>query len=421
MLLPLRQPVTAQTASRYSLTAAVADHGTVAIDRYREHLSADFATKDGHLYSDKAPGQPLWAVPAYALHRLGGGASGQQMSQEGYRGVWLSVLWSSVLPAALIAGGATYLLGRRHRVLAPAVGAVTVAGTLLLPFGSVLFGHVLAAALIAAAAVLALWPADPEARTGRIAASGALAGAAVVTEYAVLWLAAGLTLWVLWRHRLRAWAFVAGALPLALGLMAYLWAAFGSPFTPSYRYANLGDHTGNLGGIRPPNVDTLREVVLGSRGLLVLTPIVIVALVGLVILLMRRDDRLTHFAGFALFGFGVLFLLQIGWANPTGGHSAGPRYLIPALPLLAPGIAAAWERWPIPASLAAAWSAATMWLATNADPTLPVEREPALQVWFADLVQGEGVPALVPLWGQFALVLIAVGLVVLASSRLRRA
>lgn len=418
VLAPLRQPVTAQTASRYALTAALVDHGTVRIDAYRERLSADFAEKDGHLYSDKAPGQPFAAVPVYALHRLADGARGELMAGPGYRGVWWAVLWSATLPVAAIAGVATFLLHPRYGRLAPLIGATTVVGTLLLPFGSVLFGHAMAAALIGAAATLALWPSEGPPGTRRLVVAGAAAGAAVVTEYAVLWLAAGLLAWVVWVHRARAAAFIAGAVPFALGLMTYLWIAFGSPFVPSYRYANMGDHTQGIGGIRPPDPDTLLAVVAGPRGLVTLTPVVVLAVAGLV-MLAREGEARSRFASYGLYAFAVLFVLQVGWSNPTGGHAAGPRYLVPALPMLAPGVAVAWERWRGLTSILAAWSVATMWLATHVDPTLPDERDPALAAWFGDLFAADLAPALVPLWARLVLFALALGLVGVAAARVR--
>jgi hypothetical protein len=52
--------------------------------------------------------------------------------------------------------------------------------------------------------------------------------------------------------------------------------------------------------------------------------------------------------------------LQAGWGNPWGGEMPGPRYMIPALPLLAPGLAATWRRDGVLERAALLWSVAAM-------------------------------------------------------------
>ena len=78
-----------------ALTAAIWDDGTLVLDRYEAQLSVDRAVRDGHLYSDKAPGQPLLAVPFYAMYRGVGGEPVEAVEQlaevfalQQLRGVW---------------------------------------------------------------------------------------------------------------------------------------------------------------------------------------------------------------------------------------------------------------------------------------------------------------------------------------------
>ena len=66
---------TAQPASRYDLTASLAEHGSVDLTPYRKGLGVDHALYKGHLRSDKAPGQPLLAVPVYLAGRAIGAES----------------------------------------------------------------------------------------------------------------------------------------------------------------------------------------------------------------------------------------------------------------------------------------------------------------------------------------------------------
>src|SRR5438552_14142324 len=52
--------------SRFDLVTAIVERGTVRIDAYADN-TGDKTVFDGHVYSDKAPGQALAAVPLVAL------------------------------------------------------------------------------------------------------------------------------------------------------------------------------------------------------------------------------------------------------------------------------------------------------------------------------------------------------------------
>ncbi|MBP6633988.1 MAG: hypothetical protein KA297_31540, partial [Kofleriaceae bacterium] len=54
--------------SRFDLTRALVERGTVRIDAY-ERNTGDESRRAGHMYSDKAPGVSLAAVPAWAAVR----------------------------------------------------------------------------------------------------------------------------------------------------------------------------------------------------------------------------------------------------------------------------------------------------------------------------------------------------------------
>ena len=74
---PLVHDNGAQQASRYTLTAAIWDEHTLNLDMYaaldEPVLGVDRAVRDGSTYSDKAPLQPMLAVPFYAAYRAVGG------------------------------------------------------------------------------------------------------------------------------------------------------------------------------------------------------------------------------------------------------------------------------------------------------------------------------------------------------------
>jgi hypothetical protein len=101
------------------------------------------------------------------------------------------------------------------------------------------------------------------------------------------------------------------------------------------------------------------EVLLGSRGLFLFAPVTLLGVVGLVILL-RRGGRHRADAVVGLAVAAVLWLLQAGWANPWGGEMPGPRYLVPALPFLAVGVAVVAEQARAAVRIAVGWGVVAM-------------------------------------------------------------
>jgi len=55
--------------SRFDLTRAIVEQGTVAIDAFHEN-TGDKAQRGDHWFTDKAPGLSWLAVPAYASAQL---------------------------------------------------------------------------------------------------------------------------------------------------------------------------------------------------------------------------------------------------------------------------------------------------------------------------------------------------------------
>jgi hypothetical protein len=128
----------------------------------------------------------------------------------------------------------------------------------------------------------------------------------------------------------------------ALPALAFNQWAFGSPFRFPYEGWTVGEGAKPLPGIFGltfPDVHALLALLFAPAGLASLSA----GAVGAV-LLARRGRRAE---GALLVGLPVAYLLyNASFVEPFGGASPGPRYLVPALPFLAAGLAPAFRRIP---------------------------------------------------------------------------
>ncbi len=324
-LLPLA-PVSSQDQSRLCLTEAVL-HGRISNDPCFV-VSADHAVHGGHLYSDKAPGVSLLELPAVAVLRPG---PPQRWSSDDLR-VW----GVRVLSVGLAFLMCALLVGRVGEGLAPGFGAITLVafalGTLVAPLAALSYEHVAAGALAFAAFLLA-W-------RRRHALAGLAAGATVLVEYECGIVVVVLACYV----ALRGWRalarFLAGLVPSAALLGAYDWAAFGAPWHLSYHYLAsyyAGYQGRGLFGIGLPTAPGVIEVFAGTAGLLVVSPVLVMAALGLA----RLGRTYPAEAVVAAVVAGAYVLANTGYFQPYGGASPGPRFLTAGLPFLALGLAPA--------------------------------------------------------------------------------
>lgn len=396
---PVIHEYTAQPASRYLFTAAVWDHQTIRLDAYVDRdppiLGVDRSVRDGHTYSDKAPLQPLLAVPFYAMYRAVGGEAADSVLDGNKAGVWWQTLWLSTIPGAALAM-MMYRLGRRvDASWALPAAASLFFGTILLPFSGMLFAHVLAAALLFGAFVI-LARGSPT--SAALAAAGGLAGAAVAAEYtSAIALIVLLAVAVL-RHRWRSTWFVLGGVPFALLLGVYHSIAFGSPFAHPYRYSAFNGvpdkATGMLEIFGSFRIDNLADVFLSWRGFLVASVVVVLALVGCALAMRSPTQPARVLAIVGMTMFGGYLLIPAFWANPWGGASPGPRYMVPALAFVIGGMVVIWRVAPWATSIGAAVSVTTMLLAAYTDPLIPFFENAGVRYWYERLISGDTVPTI---------------------------
>jgi hypothetical protein len=376
--------------------------GRAQIDQWHWNTN-DKAWVDGHFYSVKSPGVAALTTPLYlAIEDLGGdklaraavnnerqtahpkwypqsviplenygynverGIRVQQAVEESTPIVWALTLLAAVIPGILLLLMVRWAADRFLPGYGTAAAITFGLATVVMTFAAEFFSHVISAGFGFAAFCLLMKERDGPSRPWMVAGAGLLAGLAVTFEFQTGLIGIVLLGYALSRRNQdqtgragarprikRGAAYAAGAVTGALPMLAFNTWAFGNPLKLAYGDAVafpgvtghdvLGLNSHGFFGITAPRFDSAVSLLLAGRGLLVLTPIIVMCVVG--VFMMRRDGHRAE-ANTILAIAAVYFIYNSGYWLPFGGGTPGPRFLIPALPFVALGLPYAYKRLP---------------------------------------------------------------------------
>jgi hypothetical protein len=389
--------------SHYDLTRAIY-HGETTIDKYQAN-TGDKAYYKGHWYSARAPGLAVFSEPFYEALILVRAESWTDAhvappDHPGDEMIYLLGLWGNVLPGLLL----LLLVWRVAERYEPGYGAATAVilglGTMVLAFSQLLFSHMFTTFLCFAAFWLMLKERDGPPRPLLLAVAGLAMGYAFSSEYPTFFAALVLGLFLLSRRDAltlagvarRGGAYVLGGIVGIVPLLLYNHFAFHS--WTHLAYSDIPRQQQGFFGIGVPNLKVLVTLLIDSRGLLTISPILIMGAIGTVMLYRRgrRAEALT------IGGVCLCYLAyNSGYYLPFGGGFMGPRFLDTLLPFLAFPVALTLKRFPGPTIALAAISITTTVIATITHPLIGYENETV--TWMRYLSEGYFQPTIASAYG----------------------
>ncbi|MBA3458504.1 MAG: hypothetical protein H0T46_00975 [Deltaproteobacteria bacterium] len=335
---------------RVYLTRALVEDGTVQIDKGVRQWggTADVSPNGGHHYSNKAPGSSMLAVPAYAIASV--------VTEPGLGlSMWLCRVAAGIVPMLVF----LWLLWGFLARFAPDPAVRTLVlvayglGSMAMTYSILFFSHQLGAVCVGSSWILALDVVERRRGLKAMAASGALAGAALLTDYQAVFAAVPVAVMIV--VKIRRWpateilntlgsAILGAAIPIAI-LLVYHTVAFGSPLRTGYDASTsfaVYHQQGFLGITELRSEAFWGSLIRPDNGLFILAPWLLLAFPGAVTLVKNGERGIAITAG-AVVVIYVLFISSINFWR--GGWGIGPRYITAMLPFMLPLIASQLQAW----------------------------------------------------------------------------
>jgi hypothetical protein len=316
----------------FDLTSSLVERHSIALSGNVLGLEANRGV-DGRFYSQYGIGQSIYNIPFYVAGEAAARLSPRRVGKPDTL-LKAAVAMGSAVAAAL-AVALVWSLARRLGATGRGAWVAALSAAIsspLWPYSKFGFSTALTAAILVGAARL-LAEAKYRADARYAGAAGAVLAFGWLTRHemalVLLPFVASLALEARESGRRFPWAAIAALIGVTcIGGLLWAWynvVRFGSPF--SVGYAPLLDFSGYAGFLISP-----------AGSVLLFAPIVVLWLFGL------ADSRFSPSTRVLLAGPLVIFYAFYGaLADWPGGRSYGPRYLVPALILLAPGAAALWD------------------------------------------------------------------------------
>ena len=352
-------------ATRLFAAFSIVERGDATIDRYQS-LTIDKAQFGDHYYMDKAPGMTLMAVPfVWSAAKVTGDrtdalvidvANPRLMHFMAIRlriAVALGAALLTAFAAVLLLDLATGITGSPAAGVYAALGYAL--GSIIWGWSETMLGHAPVAALLLIA-TWAIWRGTNGAgeltRWRYPLMAGLALGWAVVIEFQAALGGVAIAGWALWRTRGVAWPARGRVLAMAVGaglvavlpLFAYNLFAFGTVFRLGYQgVVGFNGMQQGLFGLTYPKPGALFGILFGvRRGLLWVSPVIMLGAVGLAQMICTRETR--DLGMLAAVVIAIVLMVNASYVYWDGGASIGPRHSVPAIPFLAIGLAVLWAR-----------------------------------------------------------------------------
>ncbi len=313
---------------------AIVERGRFAVDGSptpQLQRLGDVFTYDGRLYAAKQPGQFLaGAVPYAVLHAFGLSYAKNYLLVAGWVTFWTAAL-ATALAALCVLRLARAWANPSAAAHWPWLAALTFGvGSTALPYAGVAHHDALATASLTVALCLAWRLRDARARAVplRALAAGALLGWTITTSMLAAPVAAIIATYAAWQCPRLLPALAAGTALGVAPLLIYNWTHFGHPFLVPNVAGQFSDTYFFFDW-----ANFWRKAAFYTAMLTAYVPIAWCGIAGL----FRFPARLRREQCALIFAIALLlaYVLNI---ETFGGCQYGPRYLLPAMPVVALGL-----------------------------------------------------------------------------------